>query len=705
MTSFFSGNEVCFELFFVYLRRYSSVMDIRKIHIILLQTSAIALILCSCHGSSGNQTDANVRSVQDSLKRGRFGAAMRIIEQQKAEAADSDTYYRWLSVETNAWYTKMNVDSMLVTSERTHQYLMRNQQQNDPAKNLLWAEWYKFRGVFYSAVKGMPDSAVIYTKMCLDKMKGLANADELYLTALTNLAFYHTQLGQYDLSVDYYMKAISLADSLGMGNEARSALLLGISTVYTYMGDYQRSRYWWDRTRPLLPVMTKADQFIYYNDRGNDYYFQQEYAKAKECFVKAAALVRGDDAKEWDYYTSLTNLSEVYTCLSKPDSAKMALLLADSFFRKVNFTPLLYYLETTDIKLKMLEGHTSQALDMIMHPRNADPQIPLAKIQRLKAVEQIMAMSGRYREAYEANSLMKALSDSMQTANNSMLLSARLMEYRHDKHLLEQQHSLDKARNERLLAWGLLIIVAMGCIILIILFMQYRRRKRFEELKTRQQIVLMRMENMRNRITPHFIYNALSHEMLAKMEGREIDLDALTQLLRRGVEQAGILETTLQEELAFVDYYVNIEGRQMGADFVYEKEIADDVDVQKVRLPSMTVQIFAENALKHGLRPMKPVAERQRKLSIVVSRKQGATLVEVLDNGNGIDYSAKGTQTGTRVVRQTIQMLNDENSNKIMFGVENRRQEAGVGSQETEKGCRSWILLPDEYDYQIKKTD
>ena len=83
----------------------------------------------------------------------------------------------------------------------------------------------------------------------------------------------------------------------------------------------------------------------------------------------------------------------------------------------------------------------------------------------------------------------------------------------------------------------------------------------------------MRMENTRNRITPHFIYNALTHEMLAQMEGRKVDLNALTQLLRRGVEQADMLETTLEEELTFVDYYVDIERQQMPITLFYQKEI------------------------------------------------------------------------------------------------------------------------------------
>ena len=137
----------------------------------------------------------------------------------------------------------------------------------------------------------------------------------------------------------------------------------------------------------------------------------------------------------------------------------------------------------------------------------------------------------------------------------------------------------------------------------------------------------------------------------------------------------------------------------MGPDFVYTKEIAKDVNTQAVNLPSMAIQIFAENALKHGLRPMKPQEGHLRKLLIRATRKDNGTLVEVIDNGTGLQISQKtGTQLGGRVMRQTIQLLNDNNDNKISFGINNWQQD-------DESGCRSWILLPDNYNYQITNKD
>ena len=663
------------------------------------------LILCvlaglgACQAPSRQQIDAEIKCAEDSLKEGKTDAVKRMVNRHLDEAKDSDTYYAWLSIMNKVWYAEMNADSMESTSRRIYHYLSQHQHERNTARSRIEAEWNKAQGVYFSAMLGKPDSAVAYTQKALQIADSINYSKDFRLIALTNLAFYYKQLGQYDKSVDGYMQAMELADSMDNSDTTKSILLLGISSVYTSMGDYERSNYWWNQTSQLLPNMSKADQFIYYNDRGNDYYFQEEYAKARDCYAQAAKLVKSDENKSWDYYTSLTNLGEVYVCLGRADSARVLLQEADSFFRKVDFSILLYYIETSNIKLEMLEGHTAQALNMLAHAKIADSKIPSAKVQRLKVKEQLMTLAGNSREAYNTHLQMQAISDSLQSLNTSMQLSARLSEYENAKLLLEQQHSLEKARSDRLLAWGLFISMVLVAIVLASLFLLYRRRQRYKYLQTRQQIILMRMENTRNRISPHFIYNALNHEVLAQMEGRDVDLNSLTQLLRRGVEQAGILKITLTEELSFVDYYVNIEGRQMGTDFHYSKEVADDVDVNRVNLPSMIVQIFVENAIKHGLRPIKAEEGRQRKLTIRATRKEQATLVEVIDNGKGLQAHIEGSRkTGMHVVQQTIQLLNDSNINKITFGIGNYQHKG-------ENGCRSWILLPDEYNYEITKSE
>lgn len=583
------------------------------------------------------------------------------------------------------WYGKMQGDSMEVKSQQVAQFLRQHGDDHSESMRRLRAEWLKAKGVWYAAIKGKPDSGRVYMDRAIAEMQGLSGMDEIRILAMANRAEYYRQLGQLDYSVDGYMLALETADSSGLANEMKIPLLLGISSAYTFMGDYQNSGIWWHKTGELVNQMDKRDLFIYYNDLGNDYYFQEHYAEALDCFNKAAALVRDDENKKWDYYTALTNLGEIYVCLGQADSARVAIAQADSFFRKVDFPPILYYLETEKMKLALLEGRSQQALQMVTNSENPTVSISAAKLLRLKAVELVMRQTGNYQRAYETHQQLHALNDSIQNANVRMQMSSRMLQYEHDKQLLEQQRTIDNERMKGRLAWVFFAVALLAIGLLSVSIWLWRKRQKIRDMEVRQQIMGMRMENTRNRITPHFIYNALTHEMLAQMEGRKVNLEALTQLLRRGVEQADMLETTLAEELTFVDYYVDIERQQMPITLFYQKEIASDVDPQTVLLPAMTIQIFVENAIKHGLK-------RQGGMLTVRACRQGdATLVEVLDNGKGLDPSYQ-EHTGMRVVRQTIQMLNERNRKQITFGIGNLKQ-----------GCRSWLLLPDEYNYNIKQ--
>ena len=620
----------------------------RHIHLLIITTCVILLAACN----EGRQQLMPMQQTMDSLK---------------------------------MWYGQMQGDSMEVKSEQVAHFLQQHEDDQSSPMRRLRAEWLKAKGVWYGAIKGMPDSALVYTDRAIAEMNGLSGVDELRILAMANRADFYRQLGQLDYSVDGYLQALETADSTGLDEKMKIALLLGVSTAYTFMGDYQNSEIWWRKTGELVNQMDERDQFIYYNELGNNHYFQEQYVGALDCFNKAASLVKDDKHRQWDYYTALTNLGEIHVCLGQADSARVIIAQVDSFFRKVDFPPILYYIETEKIKLALLDGRTQQALQMVNHCEFPTISIPAGKLLRLKAVELVMRQTGNYQRAYETHQQLHALNDSIQNANVRMQMSSRMLQYEHDKQLLEQQRTIDNERMKVRLAWAFCAVALLAIGLLSVLIWLWRKRQKMHDMEVRQQIVGMRMENTRNRITPHFIYNALTHEMLAQMEGRKVDLNALTQLLRRGVEQADMLETTLEEELTFVDYYVDIERQQMPITLFYQKEIASDVNPQAVLLPAMTIQIFVENAIKHGLK------RQGGMLTIRASRQDNATLVEVLDNGQGLDSSYQ-EHTGMKVVRQTIQMLNEHNHQQITFGIGNLKQ-----------GCRSWLLLPDDYNYNIAK--
>lgn len=661
----------------------------------LLILSGMFLTSCNSLHRKNRLTlmEYKLQDVQDSMRQGNFGAAERIISNELNEATDSNTYYMWLCMRSKRYFTEMKADSFLLTNNRTGNYLSRTPSSDFHTRHRLEVEWLVERGAFFAGMAGMPDSAIFYNKKALERMDGLTNDTPYRIMALTNIADIYRQNGQLDLSADCYMQALAVADSAKLGNDTYIIIYMGISSVYTAMGDFKDSEAWWERTRKLMPHMTQNDKFLYYNNRGNDYYQQGNYRKARTCFEKAETMLKGNAGTKWDIAFIQTNLADVYINLGMGKKARKLIDESEMFFRKVGFDIPLYYLETQRIELALLDRDIKEAARLADAAEERPGMLPEQRIMRMKAVESAARTNGQWEKAFNTAIALKALDDSIKNNNMRMQMSTQLIQYEHDKRLMQQQQQIDHHRMTNRWIASMLAATIMA-IALILSFMKIRQRRyRLKSLTMRQQIVNLRMMNTRNRITPHFMFNALNHEMLARLNGTPSDLNSLTQLLRMGIEQADILQTTLKEEMDFIDYYVSIEKQQIDDNFKYTKLIDTDVDISKVNLPSMTIQIFVENAIKHGLRSVTPADGETRELCIKVSRKEEATLVEVIDNGRGLEFGKMTTpHNGIRIIKQTIQMLNEKNSKHITFGIEDRGKEGN-------KGCRSWIMLPDDYDY------
>lgn len=100
----------------------------------------------------------------------------------------------------------------------------------------------------------------------------------------------------------------------------------------------------------------------------------------------------------------------------------------------------------------MLDGRTADAIRIIREEKAPEEMIPAAKVMRLKVVEQVWTQAGNIQNAYETHKELHALNDSIQTANVRMQLSTRLMEYEHDKRLLEQQQEIEHSKMTNRLA-------------------------------------------------------------------------------------------------------------------------------------------------------------------------------------------------------------------------------------------------------------
>jgi two-component system, LytTR family, sensor kinase len=138
------------------------------------------------------------------------------------------------------------------------------------------------------------------------------------------------------------------------------------------------------------------------------------------------------------------------------------------------------------------------------------------------------------------------------------------------------------------------------------------------------------------RMNPHFLFNALNAvAALSKVAPREVPraTGLLRQFLRASFDQHERLLVPLEEELAVVRAYLDIESLRLGDRLKVEQII--DPGLLKVLIPPFSFQPLVENAVQHGLHSS-PQAGR---LQLAI-RPAGPWLeMSVSDDGQGVPAS------------------------------------------------------------------
>lgn len=135
-------------------------------------------------------------------------------------------------------------------------------------------------------------------------------------------------------------------------------------------------------------------------------------------------------------------------------------------------------------------------------------------------------------------------------------------------------------------------------------------------------------------IKPHFLYNALSSVIsFCYTDGEKAAylLSMLSQYLRYILDMdRSTLFVPLYREMELIEAYVEIEKARFGErfDFVCHS----DKKLHRIEIPSLCIQPFVENAIRHGLFEK----EGPGKVTLTIREGEGYIQVTIEDNGVGI---------------------------------------------------------------------
>ena len=205
-------------------------------------------------------------------------------------------------------------------------------------------------------------------------------------------------------------------------------------------------------------------------------------------------------------------------------------------------------------------------------------------------------------------------------------------------------------------------LIYYGLIVAIVHALDYYQR--YEENTRRNaqleaQLVQAQLQALKMQLHPHFLFNTLnsiSALLREDVEAADAMLSRLGDFLRLTLANAGTQDVTLQEELDFLECYLAIEQVR------FQDRLTTRVEVEPqaldARIPNLILQPIVENAIRYGVaRSTTP-----GRIEIRASRRNGALLVQVKDNGPGIESSGlpsrmHGEGLGLSNVRARLERL------------------------------------------------
>jgi two-component system LytT family sensor kinase len=171
-------------------------------------------------------------------------------------------------------------------------------------------------------------------------------------------------------------------------------------------------------------------------------------------------------------------------------------------------------------------------------------------------------------------------------------------------------------------------------------FFRYRARQE-EAARLQAQTALLqaelaeaRLAALQTQLNPHFLFNTL-HAVSSLVErdprGVRRMIARLSDLLRFTLERTDQQEVALEQELAFLDRYLEI----MQIRFQGRLEVKTHLDegVADALVPTLILQPLVENAVKHGVSKV----DASGRIEISARRAGDRLVLAVRDNGPGLD--------------------------------------------------------------------
>lgn len=183
---------------------------------------------------------------------------------------------------------------------------------------------------------------------------------------------------------------------------------------------------------------------------------------------------------------------------------------------------------------------------------------------------------------------------------------------------------------------GSLDSLVMYWTVLVIIFSldAYRKYQQHKLISAQleTQLAQAQLQALKMQLHPHFLFNtlhAISSLMDEDKKTARSMLVRLSELLRATLENAGVQEVSLKQELDILNRYLAIEQIRFQDRLKIDYDIAPET--LSARVPNLLLQPLVENAIRHGIAPQSTAGV----IAIQARRNNGTLQLTVVDDGIG----------------------------------------------------------------------
>ncbi len=198
-------------------------------------------------------------------------------------------------------------------------------------------------------------------------------------------------------------------------------------------------------------------------------------------------------------------------------------------------------------------------------------------------------------------------------------------------------------------------LAVIACLVFVVFYViRIRNKAQLAEQKQKKDIAQLQLDAVRSQLNPHFLFNALSgiQNLMNKMEIDQANryLTKFARLTRNVLNNSDLIN--LSEEKTLLDDYLQMEQMRFG--FHYEIMLDPELDTLNIQIPSMLLQPFVENAVKHGLTN----TDVAGKIIISIVKKDTDIELSIVDNGKGFNTAKQNDGLGLQLSKKRIALLN-----------------------------------------------